>query len=26
MLDQTPQYAQLKQTGHEFGEFLLIRR
>ena len=26
MLDQTPQYAQLKHTGHEFGEFLLVRQ
>jgi uncharacterized caspase-like protein len=25
-LDQTPRYAQLKQTGHEFGEFLLVRQ
>lgn len=23
-LDQTPQYAQLKNTGHEFGEFILV--
>lgn len=25
-LDQTPQYAQLKNTGHEFGEFILVTR
>jgi uncharacterized caspase-like protein len=25
-LDQTPRYAQLKNTGHEFGEFLLVRQ
>jgi uncharacterized caspase-like protein len=23
-VDQSPQYAQLKRTGHEFGEFLLV--
>ncbi len=25
-LDQTPRYAKLKRTGHEFGEFLLVSR
>jgi len=25
-LDQIPQYAQLKNTGHEFGEFILVTR
>ena len=25
-LEQTPNYAKLKRTGHEFGEFLLIGR
>ena len=23
-LDQNPRYAELKRTGHEFGEFLLV--
>jgi len=25
-VDQSPQYATLKRTGHEFGEFLLVNR
>ncbi|RLC98470.1 MAG: peptidase C14, partial [Chloroflexi bacterium] len=25
-VDQSPQYATLKHTGHEFGEFLLVNR
>jgi len=25
-LDQTPRYAQLKNTGHEFGEFILVTK
>ena len=25
-LEQTPRYAQLKRTGHEYGEFLLVAR
>ena len=23
-IDQTPEYAELKKTGHQFGDFLLV--
>jgi hypothetical protein len=25
-VEQTPNYAQLKRTGHEYGEFVLVAR